>query len=91
MELAKEKKGQFFEMLILYEENVLAFLFYLNVECTEYTFRIYILLHIKKTLLHTLFLFVFKIVESFKKSSVYPKQRTFWSVIYKDLLFSKNK
>ena len=48
MKLAKEKKRAFFVLLILSKGNFLRIVFYLNVECIEYTFRIYTLLHIKK-------------------------------------------
>ena len=43
--------------------NFFKFLFYLNVSI-EYTFIIYILLHVKKSLLHALSFLVLKIVES---------------------------
>ena len=48
MKLAKEKKRAFFVLLILSKGDFLRIVFYLNVECIEYTFRIYTLLHIKK-------------------------------------------
>ena len=43
-----KKKGYFLYRLFCPKEILLTFVFYLNVECIEYTFRIYILLHIKK-------------------------------------------
>ena len=47
------------------KQNFLRFVFYLNAKCIEYTFRIYIFLHIFiQTLLHKLLLLVFKIIES---------------------------
>ena len=48
MELAKGKRGQFLYRLFSPMEIFLAFAFYLNVKCIEYTFRIYIPLHIQK-------------------------------------------
>ena len=60
---SRKKKEGIFVSFILSEGNFLTFVFYLNV-CIEYTFTRYILLYIKKTLLHTLVLLVFKIVES---------------------------
>ena len=44
----RQKKGRFLYRLFCPKTIVLRFAFYLNVECIEYTFRIYILLHIKK-------------------------------------------
>ena len=43
-----EKRGHFLYRLFYLKEIFLTFLFYLSVKCTEHTFRIYILLHIKK-------------------------------------------
>ena len=42
------KKKAFFVPFILSKGNFLRFVFYLSVQCIEYTFRIYILLHLKK-------------------------------------------
>ena len=47
MEFANEKKA-FFVPFILSKGNFLRFVFYLSVQCIEYTFRICILLHFKK-------------------------------------------
>ena len=44
----ERKKSVFFVPIILSEGNFLTFVFYLNVQCIEYTFRIYIPLLIKK-------------------------------------------
>ena len=60
----KGKKGHSLYRLFCPKRIFLRSLFYLNVQSTEYNFRIYILLHIKNTLLHTFLLLVFKIVES---------------------------
>ena len=48
LELAKEKRGHFLYRLFCSKGILSRFLFYLNVYCIEYTFRIYIPLHIKK-------------------------------------------
>ena len=49
MELAKEKRRKVFVPFILSQWNFfLRFVFYYNIQYIEYTFRIYILLHIKK-------------------------------------------
>ena len=48
LELAEEKRGQFLHGLFCLKGVSLTFAFYLNVQCIENTFRIYILLHIKK-------------------------------------------
>ena len=47
MELVKEKRGHFLYRLFCPNEIFLTFVFYFNT-CTECTFRIHILLHIKK-------------------------------------------
>ena len=44
----KRKNRTFFVSFILSEEIYLTFVFYLNVQCVEYTFRKYILLLIKR-------------------------------------------
>ena len=44
----KRKKGAFFVPFILSNEIFLTFVFYLNIQCIDCFFRIYILLHIKK-------------------------------------------
>ena len=59
----KRKKGHILYYLLCPKEFFRHFLFYLNVCCIEYTFRIYILLHIKKRYLKHIFL-VLKIVKS---------------------------
>ena len=46
------------------KEILSTIVFYLNVQCIEYTFRITILLHIKKKIKSYTFLLVFKIAES---------------------------
>ena len=48
LELAKEKRGHFLYHLFCQKEFFLTFVFYLNVQSVEYTFRKYILLHIKR-------------------------------------------
>ena len=58
---SQKKKEGIFGNVYLFEEIFLTFVFYLNVECIEYTFRIHILLHIKK---HYFIHLVFKVVES---------------------------
>ena len=69
-----KKKECIFVLLILSEgfcvlSPCIVYSFFLNV-CTEYTFKIYILLHIKKTLLNTLLLLLFlKSPKAFSTSS----------------------
>ena len=63
MELSKEKRGHFLYCLFFLIEIFFVNIFVLP-QCIVYTFRIYILLHIKKTSLDTLLLLVFKIIES---------------------------
>ena len=59
----QRKKRSFFVPFVLFQGIFLALMFYLNAWCIEYTFRIYILLHIKKHyFIHSLL--VFKIVKS---------------------------
>ena len=48
MEFAKVKRKHFLHCLFWPKGIFLTFIFYLNVYCIKYTFRIYILLHIKK-------------------------------------------
>lgn len=62
MKLAKEKKRAFFQLLFCPNENLVVFVFYLNVYSIELTFRIEILLPIKKHFMH--FLLVSKIIKS---------------------------
>ena len=45
---SRKKKGHFLYHLFCPPEFFLTFVFYLNLQCIEYTFRIYILLYIKK-------------------------------------------
>ena len=60
---ARERKEVLFVPFILSEGNLFNIAIYLSVYCIKYTFRIYILLHIKSYyFIH--FLSVFKIVES---------------------------
>ena len=59
--------GIFFNICVL--SPCIVYSFFLSV-CTEYTFKIYILLHIKKTLLNTLLLLLFlKSPKAFSTSS----------------------
>ena len=44
----KRKKKVFLVLFILSEKVFLTFVFYINVYCIEHTFRIYILVHVKK-------------------------------------------
>ena len=44
----QKEKGHFLNRLFCPKEKFSTFMFYLNVKCIEYTFRIYILFHIKK-------------------------------------------
>ena len=65
----KKKREHFFVLFIFSGGIFLKFVFHLNVQCIEYTFRIYIFLDIKKKkkkkkLLQTLLLLVFKFAES---------------------------
>ena len=62
LELTKEKRGHFLYYLFCPKDIFLIFVFYLNVQCIEYFFRIYILLHITK---HYLIHFC-------RKPSLYP-------------------
>ena len=61
MEFAKEEGGHVLYRLFCPKEIFLTFVFYLNVQCIEYIFRRYVLLHIKKKTSYT-FLLVFEIV-----------------------------
>ena len=62
---SRKKKKAFLYRLFCPKEIFLTFVFHLNVQCTKQTFRIYILLHIKKHyFIH--FLLVFKITENLK-------------------------
>ena len=63
MEVAKEKRGHFCTVYFV-QSNFLIFLFYRNVYCIEYTFRIYILLHVKEHNFMHFFMLIFKIIES---------------------------
>ena len=66
----KEKDGILYSFYCP-KEIILAFVFYLYVQCFEYTFRIYVLLHIKKHyFIHFLACF-----QNRRKSSVYPEKR----------------
>ena len=58
------KRGHFFQRLFWPHGIFLTFVFYLNLQCIEYTFRIYILLHIKKYYSIPFCFLFFKIVES---------------------------
>ena len=62
----KEKEGTFLYRLFYPKKIVLIFVFLLNVHFIEYTFRIYIILHMKKITSYT-FLLIFKIVESLQR------------------------
>ena len=64
MNLRKKKEGIFLYHLLCLKEFFLTLLFYPNVKCIKYTFRIIILLRIKNITLCT-FVVCFKIVESF--------------------------
>ena len=64
---SRKKKREHFFVLFNFSGGIfLKFVFHLNVQCIEYTFRIYIFLDIKKKkkLLQTLLLLVFKFAES---------------------------
>ena len=100
MELAKEKRGHFLYGLFCPKGSFLTFAFCLNVQCIEYPFRIYSLLHIKRMLLHTLFLPAFKIVKSLQciinghvGKRLDLKFRQLWTIITTHLLpnVSRNK
>ena len=78
--LGKKKKEVFFILFILSEGNFLRFVFYLNVQCIEYTFRIYILLHIKKYyFIHFCCLFL-KLTKAFSVSLSHFNFTRFFSV-----------
>ena len=64
----ERKRGHFLCRSFCPKNIFLTFVFYLNLQGIEYTFRIYILFHIKETLLHTLLCLFLK----FSKASVYP-------------------
>ena len=64
----QKKKQIFFGLLILSEENFFKICVYLNVQCIEYTFRIYIHLHIKKALPHIVFCLFLKSSKAFSES-----------------------
>ena len=58
-----QESGHFLYRLFCPKKTFLTFVFYLNVQCIEYTFRIYTHLYIKNITSCT-FLLVFKIVEN---------------------------
>ena len=59
----KKKEGNFCTVYFVQRESFFNIFLYLNVQCNKYTFRIYVLLRIKKHyFIH--FLLVFKIAES---------------------------
>ena len=60
----KEKRGHLLYRLFCPKRIFLTFVFYLGVQYIEYTFRIYILSHIKKQYFAHFFLLVFKVVEN---------------------------
>ena len=61
---SRKKKEGIFVPFILSKVIFLIFLFYRNVYCIEYTFRIYILLHVKEHNFMHFFMLIFKIIES---------------------------
>ena len=70
LELPKEKRGHFLYRLFYPKEIFLTFeifLTYLSVQCIEYTFRIYILLHIRK---HDIIHFCCLLLKSLKAFTV---------------------
>ena len=64
----KKKDGTLYS-LYCPKEIILEFVFYLSVQCVEYTFRIYVLLDIKKHYF-THFLVCF---QNLRKPSMYPE------------------
>ena len=64
----ERKKRAFLVPLILSEGIFLTFVFHLNILCIEYTFRIYILLHIK----NHYFMHLFACFWNHQKPSVHP-------------------
>ena len=64
----KKKKKGIFCTLFCRKEFFLTNVFYLNVQCIKYTFRIYIHLHIKKH--YVIHFFVY--FQNRRKSSVHP-------------------
>ena len=60
----KEKRGHLLYRLFCPKRIFLTFVFYLGVQYIEYTFRTYILSHIKKQYFAHFFLLVFKVVEN---------------------------
>ena len=67
MGLAKEESGHFLYRLFCAKETFSKFVFYLNVQCIENTFRIYTLLHIKT---HYFIHFCYLFLKSLKAFSV---------------------
>ena len=63
-----QKRGHFLYHLLCPKEICLKFVFYLNVWCTECTFRIYILLHIKNCYFIHFFCLFLKLSEAFSVS-----------------------
>ena len=65
---SRKKKRAFLYRLFCPKKIFLIYVFYVNVQCIEYTSRTYILLHIKKTLLYTLFCLFLKSSKAFSVS-----------------------
>ena len=84
MVLAKEKRGHFLYCLFCPKEIFFKFVSTLNVKCIEYTFRIYILLLIKK---HYFIHFCCLFLKSSKAFSVSLKWNlwNFWPWIFEHL------
>ena len=64
----KKKRGIFVYCLFCPKEVFLTFVFYLNAQCIEHNFRLYIPLHIKK---HC-FMHFFAYFKNRRKPAVYP-------------------
>ena len=91
MEVPKEKKSAFVVCFFRPRIIFLTFVvFYLNAKCIEKTFTIYIYLYISKTLLHTLLLLIFKIIECLrcilKIFAIFTSKRLCWSLFLINLI-----
>ena len=79
MELAKEKRGHFLYRSFCSKKIFLTFVSYLNIWCIEYSFRIYILLHIKR---HYFIHFWCLFLKSSKAFSVSLRYSSQWLCLY---------
>ena len=87
MELAKVKRVDFLYRIFFLKEAFLTFVIYLNVSCIEHTFRIYILLHIKKKI--TSYIFVNLVHNILELCNVLIQTRLTTSKTKRDINYGK--